>query len=121
MSWPLYTVEYIMIWLIGDTILSFAIQLAICLERKSQLVDDFQDCIGSNDHIDSISEVTYHFLLLFLGIRSIGVLLLLLFRQYALYYFCKLVLIELQEESVVGDDLLNTQTPSENFSGKVDR
>ncbi|XP_058764168.1 uncharacterized protein LOC131637585 isoform X5 [Vicia villosa] len=55
--------------------------LAICLERKCQLVDDFQDCIGSNDHIDSISE----------------------------------------EESVVGDDLLNTQTPSENFSGKVDR
>ncbi|CAI8596976.1 unnamed protein product [Vicia faba] len=55
--------------------------IAICLERKCQLTEDFQDCIGSVDHIDSMSE----------------------------------------EESVVGDDLLNTQTPSENFSGKVDR
>ncbi|KAI5408541.1 uncharacterized protein LOC127084496 isoform X1 [Lathyrus oleraceus] len=55
--------------------------LAICLERKCQLVEDFQDCIGSVDHIDSMSE----------------------------------------EESVVGDDLMNIQTPSENFSGKVDR
>lgn len=121
MPWPLYTVEYIMVLLSGDTILCFTIQLAICLERKCQLVEDFQDCIGSVDHIDSMSEVTYHFLLLFFGIRLIGVLLLSLFQQYALYYFCKLVFFELQEESVVGDDLMNIQTPSENFSGKVDR
>nr|XP_012571332.1 rab3 GTPase-activating protein catalytic subunit isoform X4 [Cicer arietinum]XP_027190603.1 rab3 GTPase-activating protein catalytic subunit isoform X4 [Cicer arietinum] len=55
--------------------------LAICIERKCQLSEDYQDCIGSIDHIDSMSE----------------------------------------EESVVGDDLLNIQTPSVNFSGKVDR
>ncbi|MCI13031.1 rab3 GTPase-activating protein catalytic subunit-like, partial [Trifolium medium] len=55
--------------------------LAICIERKCQLNEDYQDCIGSVDHIDSMSE----------------------------------------EESVVGDDLLSIQPPSETISGKVDR
>ncbi|GAU27645.1 hypothetical protein TSUD_125910 [Trifolium subterraneum] len=30
--------------------------LAICIERKCQLNEDYQDCIGSVDHIDSMSE-----------------------------------------------------------------
>ncbi|KAK7387265.1 hypothetical protein VNO78_27923 [Psophocarpus tetragonolobus] len=55
--------------------------LAICIERKSQLSEDYQDCIGSLDQIDSMSE----------------------------------------DESVVGDDSFTVQTPSEGFSGKVDR
>ncbi|KAL2568221.1 hypothetical protein AAZV13_18G054300 [Glycine max] len=55
--------------------------LAICIERKCQLSEDYQDCIGSLDQIDSMSE----------------------------------------EESVVGDDSFSLQTPSEEFSGKVDR
>jgi hypothetical protein len=55
------------------------IPFLICIERKCQLNEDYQDCIGSVDHIDSMSEVIYHFFLLFSVIRSIGVLLLLLF------------------------------------------
>ncbi|XP_061353465.1 uncharacterized protein LOC133298227 [Gastrolobium bilobum] len=54
--------------------------LAICIEKKCQLNEDYQDCIGTVDHMDSMTE----------------------------------------EESVVGDDLLNVQTPNEDFSGKVD-
>ena len=40
-----------------------------------------------------------------------------------IYFVCKykFVLIELQEASVVGDGTFNKQTPSEGFSGKVDR
>lgn len=83
--------------------------------------EDYQDCIGSIDHIDSMTEVTNRFFLLILVIRLIGVLSLLLFLYYVLYYYCKLVLFKLQEESVVGDDLLSIQTPSEIFPGKVDR
>ncbi|KAK7305454.1 hypothetical protein VNO77_43360 [Canavalia gladiata] len=30
--------------------------LAICIEKKCQLNEDYQDCIGSMDHIDSMSE-----------------------------------------------------------------
>ncbi|XP_057428857.1 uncharacterized protein LOC130722215 isoform X3 [Lotus japonicus] len=30
--------------------------LAICIEKKCQLNEDFQDCIGSLDHIDSMTE-----------------------------------------------------------------
>jgi len=118
MSWSLYTVEYIKTRLSGDTSLCFSFQLAICIERKCQMNEDYQDCIGSVDHIDSMTEVTYLFFLLILVIRLIGVSLplLLLFL-----YFCKLVLFKLQEESVIGDDLLSIQTPSEIFSGKVDR
>ncbi|KAK7301624.1 hypothetical protein RJT34_12493 [Clitoria ternatea] len=55
--------------------------LAICIERKCQLNEDYQDCIGSVDQIDSTIE----------------------------------------EESIVADDSFNIQTPSEDFSGKVDR
>ncbi|ESW18813.1 hypothetical protein PHAVU_006G072400 [Phaseolus vulgaris] len=55
--------------------------LAICIERKCQMNEDYQDCIGSLDQIDSMSE----------------------------------------DESVVGDDSFNIQTPSDDFSGKVDR
>ncbi|TKY47194.1 Rab3 GTPase-activating protein catalytic subunit [Spatholobus suberectus] len=55
--------------------------LAICIEKKCQLNEDYQDCIGSLDQIDSMSE----------------------------------------DESVVGNDSFSIQTPSEDFSGKVDR
>ncbi|KAL2333006.1 hypothetical protein Fmac_014219 [Flemingia macrophylla] len=55
--------------------------IAICIERKCHLNEDYQDCIGSLDQIDSMSE----------------------------------------DESVVGDDSFSLQTPSEDFSGKVDR
>lgn len=55
--------------------------IAICIERKCQLNEDYQDCIGSLDQMDSMSE----------------------------------------DESVVGDDSFSIQTPSEDFSGKVDR
>ncbi|WVY93297.1 hypothetical protein V8G54_032385 [Vigna mungo] len=61
--------------------------LAICIERKCQLNEEYQDCIGSLDQIDSMSEV----------------------------------LIESQDESVVGDDSFSIQTSSDDFSGKVDR
>lgn len=36
---------------------SFAIQLAICIEMKQELNEEFQDCIGSEDHIEAHSEV----------------------------------------------------------------
>ncbi|KAI4305343.1 hypothetical protein L6164_028714 [Bauhinia variegata] len=54
--------------------------LAICIERKRQQTEDYQDCIGSEDQVDFVSE----------------------------------------EESVVGDYLLNMQTPIDDFAGKVD-
>jgi len=59
----------------GDAISYFSFQLAICIERKCQMNEDYQDCIGSVDDIDSMTEVTDHFFLLILVIRLIGVLL----------------------------------------------
>ncbi|XP_027337979.1 rab3 GTPase-activating protein catalytic subunit [Abrus precatorius] len=55
--------------------------LAICIDKKCQLNEDYQDCIGTMDQMDSMSE----------------------------------------EESVVGDGSFSVQTPSEDYSGKVDR
>lgn len=61
MFWSLYVIEYTMIRLRSDTLFCSPIQLAICIEKKCQLNEDYQDCIGSVDHIDSMSEVTSHF------------------------------------------------------------
>ena len=36
----------------------FAVQLAICIEKKRELSEDYQDCIGSEDQVDSTTEVT---------------------------------------------------------------
>lgn len=40
----------------------FSLQLAICIERKRQLNEDFQDCIGSQDHSSPQIEVKMVFL-----------------------------------------------------------
>jgi hypothetical protein len=42
-------------------ILLFAAQLAICIEKKCEMNEDFQDCVGSNEHTYDHMEVTWCF------------------------------------------------------------
>lgn len=41
----------------------FAAQLAICIEKKCEMNEDFQDCVGSNEHTYDHMEVTWCFYL----------------------------------------------------------
>ena len=59
---------------VSHTILPFAVQLAICIEKKCEMNEDFQDCVGSNEHAHDDMEVTWCFYLKFLS--SVFLLLL---------------------------------------------
>lgn len=48
-----------------SAIFYFSVQLAICIEKKRQPNEDFQDCIGSEGHMDYMTEVTTYFVLSF--------------------------------------------------------
>ena len=48
---------------VSHIILLFAAQLAICIEKKCEMNEDFQDCVGSNEHTYDRMEVTWCFYL----------------------------------------------------------
>lgn len=93
-----------------------ALQLAICIERKHQSIEEFQDCLGSQDPESPRDEVTtFNFFLL-------------LFQCHQLSALSKLHLVvdleeilNWQDDGSVSEDFSIMQTPGENFDGKCDR
>jgi len=70
-----------MISVSGDSVFGFPIQLAACIEKKFEVSEDYQDCIGSEDQIDSTTEVKDFAFLLFVVRLNIMLLKLLIFLK----------------------------------------
>lgn len=101
-------------WKKTNFLFLLALQLAICIEKKHQSIEEFQDCLGSQDPDSPRAEVTtlifsysYFNAINFLPCPS-----------------CSLLLTKLpnwQEDGPVSEDFSVMQTPGENFDGKCDR
>ena len=94
-------------------------QLAICIEIKRQLTEDFQDCIGSEDHLSPRVEVITALCLFYFIVLDYAFLLPKLAIPFN--FGCMFHQLKLQKRSIVGEGSSDMQTPDEYFDRKRDR